>query len=59
MYLPTSMTGIIFDDLKRVWVGKSTYFRAEYCAQLDITFDTEDGAYMWNGALFTTLVCCL
>jgi hypothetical protein len=33
----------------RTWVGKETYLRASYCAQLLRMFDSDEGAY-WGSA---------
>lgn len=36
---------MILLDLERTWVGKLTYLRASYCAQLLRILESEEGAY--------------
>ena len=54
------MTGMILEDLKSVWTGKVTYFRAMYCDQEEKVLDIAQGAKEMSGApvVLVKLPCC-
>jgi hypothetical protein len=51
------MTGMILEDLDSTCVGKETYFRASYCAQLERMLEREEGAYcVWVWGLVVVVM---